>query len=67
MTDFWDVAPFSLVDAHQRSSGANCLHHQGDVYGARGLVVAMVMEAANTSETSANFYHNTRRNVPGDK
>jgi hypothetical protein len=27
-------------------------------------VIAQMMEAASTSETSANFYHNTQRNNP---
>jgi hypothetical protein len=31
------------------------LHHQG-----------LMMEAASTSETSANFYHTIRRNNPAD-
>jgi hypothetical protein len=28
--------------------------------------IALMMEAANTSETSANFYQTTRRNNPED-
>jgi hypothetical protein len=29
-------------------------------------MIALMMKAASTSETSANFYHTTRRNNPGD-
>jgi hypothetical protein len=31
---------------------------------ARGLLIAMMMEAVSTSETSVNFYQATRRNIP---
>jgi hypothetical protein len=27
-------------------------------------MIALMMEAASTSETSVNFYQNTRRNIP---
>jgi hypothetical protein len=30
------------------------------------MVISLIMEAANTSETSANFYQTTRRNNPED-
>jgi hypothetical protein len=30
ITDFWDVAPCSLVEVYRRFRGACCLHHQGD-------------------------------------
>jgi hypothetical protein len=33
---------------------------------ARGLLIALMMEAASTSETSANLYQTTRRNNPED-
>jgi hypothetical protein len=33
---------------------------------ARGLLLSLMMEAANTSETSVNFYQTTRRNNPED-
>jgi hypothetical protein len=33
---------------------------------ARGLLIALMMEEANTSETSVNFYQNTLRNIPED-
>jgi hypothetical protein len=29
-------------------------------------IIALMMEAARTSETSVNFYHTTRRNIPED-
>jgi hypothetical protein len=29
-------------------------------------IIALMMEAANTSETSVNFYQTTRRNNPED-
>jgi hypothetical protein len=32
----------------------------------RGILIALMMEAASTSETSANFYQTTRRNIPED-
>jgi hypothetical protein len=33
---------------------------------ARGLLIALMMEAASISETSVNFYQTTRRNNPED-
>jgi hypothetical protein len=33
---------------------------------ARGLLIALMMEAASTSETSVNFYQTTRLNIPED-
>jgi hypothetical protein len=29
-------------------------------------IIALIMEAASTSETSINYYQTTRRNSPGD-
>jgi hypothetical protein len=29
-------------------------------------IIALMMEAASTSETSVNFYQTTRRNIPED-
>jgi hypothetical protein len=29
-------------------------------------MIALMMEAVSTSEMSADFYHNTRRNIPED-
>jgi hypothetical protein len=33
---------------------------------ARSFLIALMMEAESTSETSVNFYHTTRRNIPED-
>jgi hypothetical protein len=46
---FWVTATYSLVEVDRRYKSPYCLHHQGD-----GLI---------TSEKSANFYQNTRRNT----
>jgi hypothetical protein len=40
---------------------AYCFHHQGDE-----SLIALMMEAVSTSETSVNFYQTTRRNIPED-
>jgi hypothetical protein len=50
MTVFWDLAPCSLVEVYRRFSA----------------IVALMMEAASTSETSVNFYQTARRNNPED-
>jgi hypothetical protein len=55
MAVFWDVAPCSLVDIDRRFRCAYCLHHQ-----------ALMTETVSTSETSANIYQTTRRNIPED-
>jgi hypothetical protein len=52
MSVFWVVAPCSLVEFYQRFRGPCCLHHQA---------IALMMEAARTSETLVNFYQTTRR------
>jgi hypothetical protein len=41
--------------------------HISNRFLARGLLIALMMEAASTSETSVNFYQTTRRNNPEDK
>jgi hypothetical protein len=33
---------------------------------AASIIIALMMEAASTSETSVNFYQTTRRNIPED-
>jgi hypothetical protein len=57
MTVFGVVAPCSLVEVYRRllapSSGRS--------------LIALMMEAASTSEMSVNFYQTTRRNNPEDK
>jgi hypothetical protein len=60
MAVFWVVAPCSLVEVYQRFRGPCCLHHQED------LLIALMMEAARTSETLENFYQTTRRYNPED-
>jgi hypothetical protein len=50
MAVFWVVAPRSLVEVYRRFRSA--------------CFFALMMEAANTSETSAKFYRATRRNNP---
>jgi hypothetical protein len=50
MTVFWVVSPCILVEVYQRFRGACCLHYQGI------RAIALMMEAARTSETSVNFY-----------
>jgi hypothetical protein len=58
MAVFWVLAPCNLEDVYQRFRGACCLHHQGDD--------ALMLEAARTSETLANFYQTTWRYNPED-
>jgi hypothetical protein len=60
MAVFWVVAPCSLVEVYQRFRGPSCLHHQGDEF------IALMMEAARTSENLVNFYQTTRRYNPED-
>jgi hypothetical protein len=56
MAVFWNFASCSLVDIERRFRGAYCLHQQGD----------LMMEAVNSSETSANVYQTTRRKMTED-
>jgi hypothetical protein len=37
-----------------------------DAFSASIVTIAVTLEAVNTSETSVNFYQNTRRNIPED-
>jgi hypothetical protein len=55
---FWVVAPCRLVDIYRRFEGAYCLHHQG--------MIALMIQATSTSETSVSFYQTTLRNNPED-
>jgi hypothetical protein len=50
MAVFWVVAPCSLVEVYRLFRSA----------------IALMMEAASTSETLANFYQTTWRNNPED-
>jgi hypothetical protein len=52
---FWDVLPCKII-VDRRFRGTCCLHHQG----------ALMVEAARTSETSADNYF-TRQYIPEDK
>jgi hypothetical protein len=53
MTVFWVVAPCSLFEIYRRFRGAYCL-------------IALMMEALSTSETSVSFYATAQRNNPED-
>jgi hypothetical protein len=55
MAVFWVVAPCSLVEVYQRFRGAAIIR-----------AIALMMEAASTSETSVNVYQTTWRNNPED-
>jgi hypothetical protein len=59
MDVFWVAAPCSLVEVYQYSTC--CLHYQGDE-----SLIALMMEAASTSETLVNIYQTTRRYNPED-
>jgi hypothetical protein len=61
MTVLRDIALCILVESDRSFRGAYCLHHQGDE-----SVIALMIEAVRTSDTSAHFYQNTRRNIPED-
>jgi hypothetical protein len=56
MAVFWVVAPCSLVEVYQRFRGLYCSNN----------IIAVMMEAASTSETLVNFYQTTRRYNPED-
>jgi hypothetical protein len=47
-------------------SGIRSHDHPLTSLAARGLLIALMMEAASTSETSVNFYQTTRRYNPED-
>jgi hypothetical protein len=54
MTIFWGVAPCSLVDVTDISELLT------------DSIMALMMEAVSTSETSVNFYQTTRSNITED-
>jgi hypothetical protein len=54
MTDFWDVALYSLIEVDRRFTGVHCLHHQG----------ALRMEAVRACETSVYCNDFTWRFIP---
>jgi hypothetical protein len=53
MAVFWVVAPCSLVEVYRRFEGT-C------------SIIALMIQAASTSETSVNFYQTTRLYKPED-
>jgi hypothetical protein len=57
MAVFWAVAPCNLVEVYQRFRGTCCSI-------IRVVMIALMMEAARTSETPVSFYQTTRRNSP---
>jgi hypothetical protein len=64
---FWDVAPCSLIGVHRRLKGAYCLHHQDDEYYimmGTTSIIALMIEAVRTSETSVYSYETTWRYIP---
>jgi hypothetical protein len=58
MAVFWVVEPCSLVEVYQCFRGPCCRHHQGDE---DPLLIALMIEAARTSETLVNFCQTTWR------
>jgi hypothetical protein len=54
MTVFWVAALFSMVKVYQRFRGI-------------ATSIALMTEAASTSETPVNFYQTTRRYNPEDR
>jgi hypothetical protein len=58
MAVFWVVAPCNVVEVYQRFRGLCCLHHHP--------LIALMVEAASTSETLVNFYQTTRNYNPED-
>jgi hypothetical protein len=69
---FWDVAPCSLIGVDRRFRCAYCRHHQCDDSLARkdpfehSLIIAPMMAAVRTSETSVHCNETTRRYIPED-
>jgi hypothetical protein len=59
---FWVVAASSLVEVYRRFRGACCLHYQGD----EEALIALMMEAASTCETTINFHQTAWRSNPED-
>jgi hypothetical protein len=56
MAVFRVVSPCSLVEIY-------IIHHASII---RAMIIALMMEAARTSETLVNFYQTTRRYSPED-
>jgi hypothetical protein len=74
MAVFWVVVPCILIEVYQPYSPLvrpRFLPWLTDSYisnrfHTRGLLIALMMEAARTSETLVNFYQTTRRYSPED-
>jgi hypothetical protein len=61
---FW--SPVTVLAAGNiKNASGEILRYHGDEYG-DGCLLAMTTEAVSTYETSASFYHITRRNIPED-
>jgi hypothetical protein len=57
MAVLWVVAPCRLIEVYDVSEA---------LAAARGLLIALMVEAASTSKTLVNFYKTTRHNNPED-
>jgi hypothetical protein len=65
MAIFWVAGPCSLVEVYLRFRGTSCLHHQGsEKVSESDLLIALMMEAASTSEMLVNFYQTTQHYNP---
>jgi hypothetical protein len=62
MTAFWNGAPCSLVEIDRSFKDAYCSHSQGDDGDIHPLI-ALMMEAVGTSETSVYFHETTQRDI----
>jgi hypothetical protein len=61
MAVIWVVVPCSLLEVCQHLKGMCCLHHQGNE-----SLIALMMEAAHTCESSVNCYQTTQCYNPED-
>jgi hypothetical protein len=69
MTVFWDIVPYSLVEVYRRWEvlAASIIRATRAVsHVILELLIAVMMEAVSTSETSLNFYRTTRCNIRED-
>jgi hypothetical protein len=55
MTGLWDVVPCSLIEVDRRFRGAISIMR------AMNILIALMMKAVYTSETSVYLYETTRR------
>jgi hypothetical protein len=61
MAAFWVVVPCSLIEVYHVSEV-----FAASIIRAMLIMIALMVEAASTSETSANLYQTARCNNPGD-